>query len=74
VGTLGNENSNHNKINREDSLLSQQCVGTQSGVLKLRDGSGDGERLKCLLELHIFFVSKLPDDGSLVPKHAGAGA
>ena len=65
MGTFCSENSNNNKVNREDALLSQQYVGVQyvgvqSGVstfidLQFCDGNEDEERLNYLLEPQIFF-------------------
>ena len=42
--------------------------------MRFCDGSEDEERLNYLLELQTFFVGKLPDDGSFVPKHVAVGA
>jgi len=32
------------------------------------------QRLKYVLDLRVFVIDKLPDDGNLVPKHVGVGA
>jgi len=32
------------------------------------------QRLKYVLDIRVFVVDKLPDDGNLLPKHVGGGA
>jgi hypothetical protein len=38
------------------------------------DGSEGAQSLKYMLVLQNFDADKLPDDGSLVPRHVGSGA
>jgi len=50
----------------------------QSGVLTFQDfqpfeGSEGELCLNYVLDVRTFVVDKLPDDGTLVPKHAGVG-
>jgi hypothetical protein len=37
------------------------------------NGNGDEKRIKYVLKLRSFVVDKLPEDGTLVPKHVEVG-
>jgi len=49
------------------------CVIYSFDIFRLYNGREGDQRPKYVLDLRTFVAEKLPDDGTLMPKHVGVG-